>query len=205
MCVPVADTESQPSPWKLWGTLRLHPSGAKAPHLQTPVVCLITFSQALGNRGAPQRHHAHGLMRFPNPMLWNCHRLFVRKWLPCESSSLKIWGTHILIVILRNYKKHRMTSITCNKYLLSIHFTGTWASQVFLFPWAPWRDWKVRAMSLNLRMKGWFPNENRDLTLKWIDQFRFPFPEDELTTLCSYVEPFYKLLYSYHSFWIHSF
>lgn len=150
MCLWTADTESQPSPWKLWGTLRLHQSAAKAPHLQTPVVCLITFSQTLGSQRALQLHHACSLMRFPNPMLWNCHRLFVRKWLPHESSRLKIWGTPIFIIILCNYKKHHMTSIACNKYLLSFHFKCTWVSQVFLFCWAPWRDWKVRATATHV-------------------------------------------------------
>lgn len=38
------------------------------------------------------------------PTLWNCHRLFVRKQLPCDCRWLKIWGTCTLIVILRNYK-----------------------------------------------------------------------------------------------------
>lgn len=154
MCVWVADTESETSLWKLWGTLRFHLSGAKTPHLRLPVVCLITFSQTLGNCWVLQLYHACGLMRFLNPILWNCHRLFVRKRLPREYSRLKFGGMCILIIILCNYKNTtwlqlHATSVFC------IRFKCTWVSLVLLFLWASLRGWKVvLPSSLNLKHNG---------------------------------------------------
>lgn len=108
---------------KLWGTLRLHPSGAKTPYSQMPVVCLITFSQTLGSPSELQWHHACGLMSFLSPALWNCHRLFVRKQLPCDNRWLQIWGTCILIVFLHNYKRPMQLQwhATCNFIAFTSH------------------------------------------------------------------------------------
>lgn len=157
MYVWVIDIENKSSSWKLWGTLRFYPSGAKAPHLQIPVVCLITFSQTLGNGWVLQLHHACGLMRFLNPLLWNCHRLFVRKQLPHEYSRLKFWGTHILLIILCNYK----ITIWLQLYATSIFWT--FVSNAFVSPRFycssenPWgiEKWEMLLpISLNLRNNG---------------------------------------------------
>ena len=171
-----------------------------------PGVCLITFWQTLGNWWVLQLHHACGLMRFLNPMLWNCHSFFVRKRLPCEYCRLKIWGVYVLIIILYNYRN--TIDFSYMQQLFSEHsFSNACEFPSFcLSSEHPWEVEKWQALlpsSLTLRNNGFLIKRE---ILKWIDQYRFSFLVDGLTTVCSLLcLPFFTLLYCYHSLCIHSF
>ena len=140
-----------------------------------------------------------GLMRFPNSMLWNCHRLFVRKQLSCEQSRLKIWGYPHCNNNSSWLQKHHMTLVTCNKcflHLFRIHLS--FPRFVFLCTFL--RDWKWQAVllsSLNLRKKERFSHENRDLNLNWSVLISPPCRWiNYCLLLCS---PFSQVIVFYHS------